>query len=185
MKKLVRCKACGYIMGEGDVKDLCPACGVPAKAFEPYTSKISEKREKILSLHLHPIIVHFPQALVVLVVFFAATALIFGDILGGILQAGLRINAVFLPLSVIAAFLVGLLDGKTRYKRLTTPALKSKMVLGIAFFVLSLAAALLVLLTTLTSLVLIIVLVLGIAGLVIAIRLGEEGSSLMEAFLPG
>jgi uncharacterized membrane protein len=33
--------------------------------FEPYVEKISPKRKRILSLDLHPIAVHFPQAFII------------------------------------------------------------------------------------------------------------------------
>ena len=43
MANLIRCKACGYVTREGKIKDVCPACGVPAKMFEPYTDPYRKK----------------------------------------------------------------------------------------------------------------------------------------------
>ena len=62
MANLIRCKACGFVTDQGKIKDVCPACGVPAKMFEPYTHPVSLKRRRILDLHTHPVMVHFPQA---------------------------------------------------------------------------------------------------------------------------
>ena len=62
MKDYVRCKACGYIMERSKLGDKCPACGVSATMFEPYDDKLSEKRRRLLDIHVHPIVVHFPQA---------------------------------------------------------------------------------------------------------------------------
>jgi len=62
MANLMRCKACGYVTDQGNIKDVCPACGVPAKMFEPYNHPVSLKRRRILDLHTHPVMVHFPQA---------------------------------------------------------------------------------------------------------------------------
>src|SRR3972149_10318207 len=63
--KMVRCKVCGYVMPEGKLRDKCPACGVAAKAFEPWEDPLSEQRRRALALDLHPIAVHFPTAFVV------------------------------------------------------------------------------------------------------------------------
>ncbi len=68
MKKYVRCKVCGYIMVESDLKDRCPACGLPKTVFEPYVSNISSRRKFIIDQHIHPIVVHFPQVFVMLIV---------------------------------------------------------------------------------------------------------------------
>ena len=62
MAELVKCKSCGYVMEAGKLHDSCPACGVPAKMFEPFTDPVSSKRRSILALHIHPVLVHFPQA---------------------------------------------------------------------------------------------------------------------------
>ena len=40
---LVRCRACGFIMEEEKLGDVCPACGIPRKAFEPYKETMSKK----------------------------------------------------------------------------------------------------------------------------------------------
>ena len=43
------------------VGEICPACGVPAKMFEPYDDKVSEARRRMIDLHIHPVIVHSPR----------------------------------------------------------------------------------------------------------------------------
>ena len=58
----LKCKACGYIIDEKKLGDVCPACGVPRKAFEPWTDDMSPRRRTLLTLNLHPIALHFPQA---------------------------------------------------------------------------------------------------------------------------
>ncbi len=58
----LKCKACGYIIDEKKLGDVCPACGVPRKAFEPWTDDMSPRRRVLLTLNLHPIALHFPQA---------------------------------------------------------------------------------------------------------------------------
>jgi hypothetical protein len=141
MANLIRCKACGYISREGKIKDVCPACGVPAKMFEPYTDPVSEKRRMILGLHIHPVIVHFPQAftltLFILAVLFFIAPLPIKD---GLCYT-MKVLSFFLPLCVVLSFLTGLLDGKIRFRKVTTPLLKKKIIIGSIFFITSIALA--------------------------------------------
>ncbi|TAL31536.1 MAG: hypothetical protein EPN93_17225 [Spirochaetes bacterium] len=144
MDNLLRCRACGYIMKESNKSGLCPACGVKRASFEPYKETVSAKRLWLLNQHLHGITVNFPQALAALL--FLATA-------AGIAIQGLQENlivvvrdiAILLPLSQAGGIFTGLIDGRTRFKRLMTPLLKTKMIVGsvalcfgIAIFVLGL-----------------------------------------------
>ncbi len=172
-------------MTEDELKDVCPACGVPAKAFEPYKSRVSEEREKMLSLHMHPIMVHFPQAFVVLALFFDILALFVRGDLYPTIVAGIQINTVFLPLGVIASIAVGLYDGKLRFKSVKTPVLKIKMKLGILYTVLSVIAAIIVLTMPLTTGVILVLIVLTFASMILAIVLGKMGSRLMNAAMGG
>lgn len=141
MANLIKCKACGYVANEGSVGDKCPACGVPAKMFEPYTDPVSEKRRRMLGIHIHPVMVHFPQAsafslfLLALLAFFAPPAIKIA------LVDTIKVISFFLPLFIIMAFLTGLFDGKIRFRRVTTPFLKIKMMIGGFFLLASIALA--------------------------------------------
>jgi hypothetical protein len=141
MGSLVRCKACGYVAKEGRIKDVCPACGVPAKMFEPYTDPLSEKRRRMIDLHTHPVIVHFPQAfsltLFILAVLFFIAPVPIKDALG----YTMKVISFFLPFFVVLSFLTGLLDGKTRFRKVTTPFLKKKIIIGMIFFITAIALA--------------------------------------------
>ena len=187
MRTYVRCKACGYIMETGRLKERCPACGVPAKQFEPYEEKVSEKRKRILDLHIHPVIVHLPQAFSAFLVVLAAVLALLGE--GDLRRTFLscaRVLAGVLPLSVVAAFAAGLLDGKIRFRRVTTPILVRKMVTGALFFATSFAAAFLALFTGLDGASgLLPFAVLSLLSLGTASLLGVWGSSLMNAKFPG
>jgi uncharacterized membrane protein/rubredoxin len=141
MANLIKCKACGYVANEGSVRDKCPACGVPAKMFEPYIDPVSEKRRKMLDIHIHPVMVHFPQAsafslfMLALLAFFAPPAIKIA------LVDTIKVISFFLPLFIIMAFLTGLFDGKIRFRRVTTPFLKIKMMIGGFFLLVSAALA--------------------------------------------
>jgi hypothetical protein len=65
MKEFVRCRPCGFVMEAGKLGDVCPACGLPRKVFEPYREKVSRNRLMLLNLDLHPIVIHLSQALVI------------------------------------------------------------------------------------------------------------------------
>ena len=139
MAQLIKCKACGYVAKEGSVTDVCPACGVPAKMFEPYKDPLSEKRRRALDIHLHPVMVHFPQASAFALPALALLALFTPPAISSPLVDTIKVISFFLPLLIIVAFLTGIFDGKIRFKKITTPFLKIKMIIGGFFLILSLA----------------------------------------------
>ncbi len=186
MKEYMRCKSCGYIMEARRVGKVCPACGVPAKMFEPYAEKVSAKRKRILDLHIHPIVVHLPQAFAALLIVLAAALAIFGEsAFRTVLFDTTRLLAALLPLSVVAAFAAGLLDGKTRFRRVTTPILVRKMVTGALFFATSFAAAALALFTPLDMTTIAAFAFLELLSFVAAVLLGYWGFGLIFASFPG
>lgn len=141
MANLIRCRACGYITKEGRIKNTCPACGVPAKMFEPYKDPLSEKRRLILDLHTHPIIVHFPQAFSLTLLMLTILYVIVPSSMKDALFYTIKVISFFLPFFIVLSFLTGLLDGKTRFRKITTPFLKIKIIIGLIFFAASIALA--------------------------------------------
>jgi hypothetical protein len=186
MKELVRCKSCGYIMEKGKLHGKCPACGVPGKMFEPYSEKIAPLRKFILSLDIHPVFVHFPQAFTASVLLLSLLAMVVqGHIREQILCAD-TVLGIALPFTVLLAFFAGLLDGKIRFRRVTTPLLVRKMVFGSLFFLLScgiFAAVLAVPLNTFTTLA--IIAGMSFVSLGCASYLAIMGISLLNAKFPG
>ena len=87
MKEYVVCKSCGYVMEKGKLHDVCPACGVPAKMFEPYAERLSPRRRLILSLDLHPITVHFTQAFAITLPLLCLAALLVTGLLRATIAA--------------------------------------------------------------------------------------------------
>jgi uncharacterized membrane protein len=173
-------------MEEGKLGDVCPACGVPAKLFEPYKSRISEKRRFILKLDIHPVIVHAPQAVVFLLVVFAIGALIFQDAIRDNLVTTIAVLAITLPITVLAGFATGLTDGLTRFKKLKTPFLKRKIVFGTLFFLVSAAGAFITIsIGPGEQSYLLYMLILSVAGLTVSTVLGLIGSKLLGAAFPG
>jgi hypothetical protein len=186
MANLIRCKACGYVTCEGKIKDVCPACGVSAKMFEPYTDTVAEKRRRILRLHIHPIIVHFPQSFAFTLFILAVLSFVAPPQINVGLHCTIQVLSSALPFSLILALLTGLVDGKTRFRRVTTPFLKKKIIFGLSFLFTSIliaAAAYTLRLSTVSAMALFTMLTIIAVGFSIA--LGLIGDELMEAKFPG
>lgn len=185
MNSLSRCKACGYIMETDQIKGVCPACGLSDKVFEPYKLTISEERYKFLALHIHPIILHFPQAFVVTAFGLLVLSLVFtGQMLENIMIIT-KFNLLFLPLLVILGALSGIKDGKMRFKKVTTPILKYKIMLSVVFLVLSIVAAILVFVLPVNLISKLILIVLTGAASGVAVVLGKAGGKLMDSIMNG
>jgi hypothetical protein len=134
---LVRCRACGYIVNQDKLKDVCPACGLPKTVFEPYKDNVSGKRNAFINLHLHPIAVHFPQAFAVVIIPLILLGEIPGLSYGRDLLVTAKVLSGLLPFLSLLAFLAGLIDAQVRFKKLRTPALKTKMIFGGLFFIMN------------------------------------------------
>jgi hypothetical protein len=186
MANLIKCKACGYVTGEGKIKDVCPACGVPAKMFEPYQDPVTEKRRRILKLHFHPIIVHFPQSFAFTLLVLAVLSFVASPQVNGFLTCTIQAISFVLPFSLIPALLTGLLDGKTRFRKVTTPFLKKKIILGLGFLLTSVLIAFVALVLQLSSApAMALFTLLTIVSVGFSIALGLIGGELMEAKFPG
>ena len=186
MSNLMRCKACGFVTDQGNIKDVCPACGVPAKMFEPYTHPVSLKRRKILDLHTHPVLVHFPQAFALTLFLLSCCAFFVPQTLLAMLDPTIKVLSVLLPFFVIPAIATGILDGKLRFRKVTTPLLKKKIILSLVFFITAVVLAALALsegfLTSPTHIIFtLLTLIISLCGAL----LGLIGGKLLDAKFPG
>ena len=187
MARLVRCKSCGYLMPESKLKDKCPACGVPAKMFEPYEDLVGEARRGLLDAHLHPIAVHFSTAFAASLVVLAAGTLIFSGQVGEVLACTARLMSLFLPLLVLATFLLGLLDGRTRFRSIgRSQLLKRKVLYGLLFFAFSAGLALTVWLAAPASTAgPALAVALAVLAFACSVVLGAYGVRLINSAFPG
>jgi hypothetical protein len=183
MKKLVRCKACGYIIEESRLGDVCPACGVGRKAFEEYVEKTAEKRMKLLHLDLHPIIVHFPQSFAILMLILLAIIIFFTNTFQMMAISALPLIGLSLPIVAVFALLSGMLDGKLRFKKITTPLLRQKILAGSIFIGSSVGIAVASSLE-LNSTISVVLVVLTLICIGCSAILGKIGSTLLNAKLP-
>ena len=186
MAELLRCKSCGYVVEAGRVGEVCPACGVPRKMMEEWKDPVSASRRRVLRLDLHPIIDHFTVAFLATGFVLSVVMIAAPDLFPRVTTDLLLVLLGALPLAVIASFLSGLLDARVRFRRTGTPALTNKKLLGIAVFVISLAAAGLALFVgpAVPWARGAIALVLA-AGVVCTGALGRIGASLLHAMFPG
>lgn len=181
MKELVRCKPCGYVMEAGKLKDVCPACGMPAKAFEPYRERVALNRLFVLSLDLHPIAIHLSQTFVFLIPGLIIFTRLFPGIQNELFTHVIRFSIYAFPLTLISAVLTGILDGLFRFKTLTPPLLRLKIIFSSIIIVLASA----MFFVARDGNYSIVTILLSLGCLACAVRLGLLGKHLIDVILPG
>ena len=181
MKELVRCRPCGFVIEADKLGDVCPACGMPRKVFEPYREKVSLNRLNILNLDLHPIAIHLSQALVVGIPVITIILNIFPGIYPEVLKNVLIFSVFVFPFTLGLAIATGIVDGLTRFKTLNTPLLRTKIIFSLIILVLSVA----LLFFSRSGNSFVITIVLSLLCLATGIRLGLWGKKLINVILPG
>jgi rubredoxin len=130
MSKYVRCKACGYITREGKLGDRCPACGAPKAAFEPYDDPMSARRRALLRLDLHPVSVHFPVSLTSVVLVFLILSAFLSGRAHAMLADTVKTLVLLLPALAIVAGIAGIIDGRTRFRKIKNSMILKRKILG-------------------------------------------------------
>lgn len=181
MKELVRCRACGYVMEAGKVKDVCPACGISSKVFEPYREKVALNRLFVLSLDLHPITIHLSQTFVILIPLLLLVTRLLPGFNNELLSSVLIFAIYVFPFTLIAATCTGMIDGLYRFKMLSPPMLKLKIFFSTSIIVLSV----LLYFSMKNQWPFFFSLLLSIACLFFAFRLGLLGKKLINVIVPG
>lgn len=185
MSELVRCRPCGYVMEADKLGDVCPACGLPRKVFEPYRERVSNNRLTILNLDLHPIAIHFSQAFVgAIPLLFLFTAL-FPGFYHQELSIVNKTMIIALPFTMILALSSGMIDGYTRFKTFNTPLLIKKLILSGIITVLSATASAMVIFNGLIPKNTTAIILLTLGCLACAVTLGLLGKRLLNVILPG
>lgn len=181
MSNLLRCRPCGYVIREGKLKDVCPACGLPREVFEPYREKVSSNRKIILNFDLHPIAIHLSQTFVILIPILLVLNYYYPEITLYQVHSVLDFCIDLLPFSLVLATITGVIDGITRFKSLKTPLLRVKVIIS-------------TIITTLSFVLFFITpnngygietFILSIVMLCLAVLLGLWGKKLLEVILPG
>jgi hypothetical protein len=161
--------------------DVCPACGLPRKVFEPYREKVSRNRLILLNMDLHPIVIHLSQAFVIAIPILIILTNIFPDFYPVILKSVLIFSVFVFPFTLVAAIVTGIIDALTRFKTLFTPLLRVKILFSLIILSLSIA----LFFVAPNENYHIVTIVLSILCLASGIQLGLWGKKLINVILPG
>ncbi len=173
-------------MEKGKLGDRCPACGVPAKMFLPHDERISPRRKMLLSLDIHPVMVHFPQAFTATLALLSIAGPFVHGPLSASLSATVRTLGALLPFTIALSFIAGLFDAKIRFRKVNTPLLKKKIILGTIYFSLGCVIfASVVCLPVASTARFLLIAGLALPALGCAAALGLIGTSLLVARFPG
>jgi len=137
-----------------------------------------------MDLDFHPIMIHLPQAITALIPFFGILSLITDASWGIKFLYSIEIITYLLPLTVIAAIIAGIIDGKNRFKKLNTPALKKKIILGTILMIITSAMSYLLFSMGIKD-ALFPVIGLSIIAMGNEALLSKIGIKLINAYLPG
>ena len=181
MKELVRCRPCGFVIESDKLGDVCPACGMPRKVFEPYRERVSMNRLKILNLDLHPIAIHLSQSLVIAIPLLVIIKRLLPDFQPEILNSVIIFSVFVFPATLVLAIISGIIDGLTRFKTLATPLLRVKIIFSLIILGLSLGLFVVAPKEDLFALTLIT----SILSLGAGFQLGLWGKKLINVILPG
>jgi len=181
MKELVRCRPCGFVIEADKLGDVCPACGMPRKVFEPYRERVSRNRLMLLNFDLHPIAIHLSQALVMAIPVLAILTTVFKQFQPEIVKDVLILSVFIFPFTLVLAIITGIIDGLTRFKTLATPILRVKIIFSLIILTLSIA----LFFTTLRGNLYILTIILSILSLGAGFQLGLWGKKLINVILPG
>jgi len=181
MKELVRCRPCGFVIEADKLGDVCPACGMPRKVFEPYRERVSRNRLLLLNFDLHPIAIHLSQALVIAIPLLAIITNFFKQFQPEILNHVMIFSVIVFPFTLVLAIITGVIDGLTRFKTLATPILRVKIIFSLIILSLSIALFFVAPHENLY----ILTIILGVLSLGAGFQLGLWGKKLINVILPG
>lgn len=181
MKELVRCRPCGFVMEADKLGDVCPACGLPRKVFEPYRERVSMNRLRLLNLDLHPIAIHLSQSLVIAIPILTILTHFFPGLYPVQLKNVFIFSVTLFPFTLGLAITTGVIDGLTRFKTLKTPLLRVKIVFSLIILTLSIILFFIARNEKLYA----ITLVLSFLSLGAGVQLGLWGKKLINVILPG
>jgi hypothetical protein len=161
--------------------DVCPACGLPRKVFEPYRERVSLNRLRLLNLDLHPIAIHLSQSLVIAIPLLVILTNFIPGLYPEVLKNVLIFSLVLFPFTLVLAIMTGVIDGLTRFKTLKTPLLRVKIIFSIIIFALSV----ILYFVAQHEKLYILTLVVSLLSLGAGVQLGLWGKKLINVILPG
>ena len=161
------------------MQQVCPACGAPVSNFEGYVYEIGDKRLSNLKMHLHPMLVHFPQSISILSFLIIVIAFLMKRGTNSVWILIEKIISLLLPFSIIAAMASGVFDAKARLKNMNGAIQKQKIQTGTLFLVVSSISAILINYEVIAAFGIVAILLLGILGIICSVILGRKGESML------
>lgn len=161
--------------------DVCPACGLPRKVFEPYRERVSRNRLILLNLDLHPIAIHLSQSLVIAIPLLVLLKAYFTSFQPEIIKNVLTFSVFVFPFTLVLAIVTGVVDGLTRFKTLATPLLRVKIIFSLIILTLSI----IIFFVAPNEKNTILTIILSILSLGAGVQLGLWGKKLINVILPG
>jgi len=179
MRSFIKCNVCGFVGVEGKIQHVCPACGALLTSFESYDYEIGDKRLSNLKMHLHPMLVHFPQSISILSFLVIVIVFLMKRNTNSEWILIEKIISIILPFTIIAAMASGVFDAKARLKNMTGAIQRQKIQIGTLFLVVSGISAILINYEVFTAFGIIAILLLGLISVICSILLGRKGESLL------
>lgn len=178
MRSFIKCSVCGFVGVEGKIQHVCPACGALLTSFESYDYEIGDKRLSNLKMHLHPMLVHFPQSISILSLLVIVIAFLMkrGTNSEWVLIA--KIISILLPFTVIAAMASGVFDAKARLKNSNGVIRRQKIKIGTILLVASSISAILINYEVFHAFGIVAILILSLLGVICSVILGRKGESM-------
>jgi hypothetical protein len=130
---------------------------------------------------LHPIVIHLSQALVIAIPLLTIIINLLPHFQPEILKHVLAFSVFVFPFTLAMAIITGIIDGLTRFKTLSTPLLRVKIIFS--FIILFLSVVLLFVAPNENYSVLTII--LSLLCLSAGVQLGLWGKKLINVILPG
>lgn len=163
------------------LKDVCPACGMSHKVFEPYRERVALNRLFVLSLDMHPIAIHLSQTFVFLIPFLIILTRVLPGFHYPLFTYVILFSVYAFPLTLVAAITTGIIDGLYRFKTLTPPLIRQKILFSSCIVVLAFTMFLVARKGDFG----LITLLISLGCLFFAVKLGLLGKKLLNVILPG
>jgi len=129
--------------------------------------------------------VHFPTVFGIMATLFLVLSYFVPDPWRAELLINAKYAILLLPLSAVGAVLSGLMDGRLRLKRLSTPVLKRKIAAAVLFSLSAIAMTMVWWVAGFSTAGIQIMILLGVLCQVFGIYLGRVGATLLGTSLPG
>jgi hypothetical protein len=181
MKKLMRCRVCGYVTESDKLGEVCPICNVASRAFEPLIlGTATRTRLFIINLDIHAIVVHLSQSLAFIIPLMLILRYLFPSFNEFLSNETMYFIMLIYPPAVFASLVSGIFDGYFRLTNFKGKLPITKMIAG----TLLLALSILMCYVSSAGDFGLWTILISLASLGVAIFLGMKGKILSHIIIP-